>query len=808
MSDLVLMRYFLLSAWVFGHIGVNTYFIKPMSYTILLAVTFVFLCIFCIIQSSIDSLKPYQKTIFYISRLVCASGMVFLFVQTNMHHSFQERLKNRILEKANVKVLVYIDQLDQIKDQFIQQDIQVFTPNLASEISYWRTTLPLKKYKHNPLKLGNYYWLEGDVDRIHGYATPYAFDKEKWSTSQNIMGTFRITKISPITESELKPTYEWFTQSQNNWYAHWRVSIEKKRLDYREQIAKSSFKYSGLLLALLTGDESLTPNSIKTQFQYLGISHLLAISGPHILIFSGILTWVLHSLICLIVPNLYLRIPKQYVLAIPFWLGVLFYCAFVGFEIPAVRTLVTVTIITISLFIRQKVSAFFIVLFSASVMLWFDPLSVLSAAFWLSYGACFVLIRIYQIAQKKIHLNFFKRIVVPFIVSQWQVFIALLPLTIIFFHQISWFAPLSNLIAIPLLGAVAVPLIIVGAIFNEMSPLLGNYIFQLADYTLSFLLILLNYLEKLPFNLSYIPFNYLQITLLVLSLFILFLPKKTIPKAWSFICLLPLILPLKHENNFHFYVLDVGQGQSIFIEYSDYSFLIDTGGNFNESQFSLAQAVLLPFLNKNGISQLDHVILSHLDQDHSGAFSTLKRHIPIKHVMSNIEPNDLEGIQNFAQCHEGQFMRYDHLELRVLSPDANGLRKAKDHSNEYSCVVYVSYKNEKKNDVPALNFLIMADAGQETEQRLIDAYPNLAVDVLVLGHHGSRYSSSENFLAHYHPKIAIASAGYHNRYGHPHMEVQDRLTRLGIPLWVTSEKGTIQISTTDDGQMTSKSYRN
>ncbi|MCF9034914.1 DNA internalization-related competence protein ComEC/Rec2 [Acinetobacter nectaris] len=800
------MLYTALIAWVLGHAYIGSPIIEPISYTQLLAIAFIALCIFIPIGCGLNSLKSYQKFVFQVSISLTIAVISFLFAQTHAHNALQERLKNRILAKDTVKVLVYIQKMDQLKEQSIQQDIQVFTLDSNGAWRDWRTSFSLKKYKENPLKLGHYYWLEGQVDKIHGYATPYAFDKEKWLIAQNIMGTLRITNIQEADEHILKQDYRYklFVQEQNHWFSLWQLAIEKKRLQYRHFIEQQLFKHSGLLLALLTGDESLITSHTQEQFQHLGISHLLAISGPHILIFAGFITFLIQGVIYFLFPNLYLKYPRKYVLAIPFLLGVSFYCAFVGFEIPAIRTLITVVIFTLFLFLKQKVSAFFTILFSASVMLWLDALNILSAAFWLSYGACFVLIRIYQITEQRSQISWFKRIFKPFVSSQWQIFIALFPITLIFFHQISWFAPFTNLIAIPLLGGIVVPLIIFAACLFNVVPAIGFYCFKIADWVLGVFSKILMHLEKLPLATAYIPLNIWQIALCAMGILILFLPKRTLPKFWALVCFLPCMLPVKQDRDFEFNVLDVGQGQSIFIRHYDYNMLVDTGGHFNESNFSLAKSILLPFLMKNGVADLDQVLLSHLDQDHSGAFSVLKQNMPIKHVMSNHEPSDLEGIKKFAYCHEGQFIHYDRLKVQILSPNLDGLQHIEKSANEYSCVVYLSYENENKK---RLNFLIMADVGNETEQRLMKEYPNLPVDILVLGHHGSKNSSSEAFLRHYQPQIAIASAGYNNRYGHPHTDVINRLEKLSIPLWITSETGAIQMTLQQNGRIESQFYR-
>ena len=188
-------------------------------------------------------------------------------------------------------------------------------------------------------------------------------------------------------------------RAQHTLWAKFRLWIEQQRYQIRAFIQQRSLQHKGLLLALLTGDKSLLSSEIEDQFQRFGISHLLAISGPHVLIFAAMLCWGLDRLIRGYRPHYYLWMPRQYLLLLPFLSCVGLYTAFVGFEIPALRTLLMCSVVTIMLLLKQKISSFALLIYSAALLLYLDPLSVLSAAFWLSYGACFILGWLYADSQ-------------------------------------------------------------------------------------------------------------------------------------------------------------------------------------------------------------------------------------------------------------------------------------------------------------------------------------------------------------------------------------------------------------------------
>ena len=191
---------------------------------------------------------------------------------------------------------------------------------------------------------------------------------------------------------------------------------------------------------------------------------------------------------------------------------------------------------------------------SACILLFFDPFSVLSAAFWLSYGACFILLRIYQTIQndKLEQASFYekcKHYIGALIESQWKIFIALFPLMIIFFNQISWITPLSNLFAIPWIGLIIVPLDIFGGISYFFFKPLSTIIFQLNDLMLSLLLHFIQLLDDI-FNPQLYPIylNIWALAGLILALIILFMPKGIVPRAWSILCIIPIFLGQQQQK--------------------------------------------------------------------------------------------------------------------------------------------------------------------------------------------------------------------------------------------------------------------
>ncbi|MHA3982615.1 DNA internalization-related competence protein ComEC/Rec2 [Acinetobacter venetianus] len=741
--------------------------------------------------------------------LISSSWALFCAGYHFADQALQQCLQFRETQTQPFEAIVYIKKIDELSDNGHKQIAEVL--NRYDQPVNW--FLYLKKNKDqfdlsSSLKLGRYYKVYGTIKPAHSYAVSGAFDQEKWFLQQNVMSAFSVKQIELLSDDEVyKLGYQQHLKQQQSITAKFLLNVEMMRLSFRLKLQTSNYQNKGLMLALLTGDESLLSDEIKQQFQLLGISHLLAISGPHVLIFALMLTWLLQKVIQRYCPQLYLWQPRQVVLLFPFICCVLLYVAFVGFEIPALRTLLTVCIVGFFLLVRQSIRPFALLVYSASLLLIFDPFSILSAAFWLSYGACFILLRIYQTIAKLpqdqpmtyVQKGYFA--IKLLVESQWKIFVALLPLVLIFFQQVSLFAPLTNLIAIPFLSMIVVPLDILAACLSSIIPILGTLLFNLNDVCLSVLLWILSILQQASPALYGASCTPLMMVSFIVGLIILFLPHGTVPKVWSLIGFLPILLGLKAQPTV-LNILDVGQGQAIFLQHPEHTLMIDTGGSYDETKFSIGERVIIPFLRQQGVRELDHVMLSHLDQDHSGAFPKIQNAFAIEQVQSNEYRSTMQFKDNFSLCQQGQQWTYTNLKIEVLSPRTEDLALANSQQNEQSCVIYLTFSNAQ----PYQHFLIMGDAGWETEYKLLQQYPDLKVDVLVLGHHGSKHSSAYDFLAILRPKLAIASAGFDNRYGHPSLELQQRLKALNIPLLTTVNAGTISFIF-DQGQVQLKQQR-
>ena len=223
------------------------------------------------------------------------------------------------------------------------------------------------------------------------------------------------------------------------------------------------------------------------------------------------------------------------------------------------------------------------------------------------------------------------------------------------------------------------------------------------------------------------------------------------------------------NNEVHF--LDVGQGDSILIRIKSKNILIDTGGNIN---FNISKNVLIPYFRSSGVKKIDYLILTHGDYDHMGEAINLVENFKVEKVIFNCGPyNDLEN--ELIEVLDKKKIKY-YSYIKELNVDNNKLHflqtKEYDNENENSNVIYTKLNGYK--------FMFMGDAGVEKEKDILEKYNVSKIDVLKIGHHGSKTSSDKNFIDEMNPKYSVISVGKNNRYGHPNKEVLNNLDNSKI----------------------------
>ncbi len=543
---------------------------------------------------------------------------------------------------------------------------------------------------------------------------------------------------------------------------------------------------AGMMLALMTGDRAGIDPIAKDQYAQAGISHLLAISGLHIGLTAGF-TAALASFVIRRFPRLLMWWPLSRWTGLVAFTVALAYGVLAGMQVPTQRALLMLLVLIALRWMPLVLSSMQSLLIALCVVLFWDPLAVLSEGLWLSFIAVGLLMWGGLRLGEETRLSAMLR-------AQWLCTWGLLPITVAFFSRFSVIGFLVNLVAIPLVSLLVLPLALIGLVIASVSPALAALWWQLPIFLLHSLNFSVAWLTQLPHAFIDLHLSSVSIASLTLLSLLLLMPKAMPGRAFLLLPLLALIWPPTGVNaqQVKMTVLDVGQGSAIVISTADHHLLYDTGPPYGEYSDAGA-SVIAPYLGWRGISTLDNVMLSHDDADHVGGFASLLARKAVKQVLG-VWPSTLSHNANSQPqqpCYAGQSWQWDGVHFEVLWPP-KGHRIVK--KNDQSCVLRIE----------ALGHVILIPGDLEAlgELYLQEQLPaeRLAADILLLGHHGSRSSTSQRFLTTVNPSVAIASVGYLNRYRHPANVVVDRLAEQGVLLLQTDTEGAITLLINDPNQ--------
>jgi competence protein ComEC len=611
------------------------------------------------------------------------------------------------------------------------------------------------------------------LKRPHGLVNPHGFDYEAWLLERGVRATGYVRPRGGHRRLQ--------AQVQSPAYA---VERARERLRDRIQSALGEAPAAGVIAALVMGDQRAIPPEQWQVFTRTGVNHLMSISGLHVTMLSG-LAFALVNFGWRRSARLTLALPAVKAAAVAGLLAALAYALLAGFAVPAQRTVFMLAVVALALWTGRAAAAREVLAFALLVVLLIDPWSVLAAGFWLSFGAVAIILFVTSGRMKSAHwLMAWARV-------QWAVTLALVPVLLALFQQISLISPVANALAIPLVSLVVVPLALVGAVL----PFDG--ILQFSQWLMNGCLLALEWLSGLPDAAweQHAPPGWTVAVALIGTVWML-LPRG-FPARWiGAIAFLPLLLIVPApppEGALRLTVLDVGQGLSVVAQTHHHALLFDTGPAFGPSADS-GNRVIVPFLRASGIRRLDALVLSHDDIDHTGGALSVLQAVPVEAMLSSLpdlDPLLLVGPVE-RRCAAGQAWRWDGVRFEMLYPDADSRNTVKLKDNERSCVMKIT--------TAAGSVLIPADIERHGERTLLaTATGQLRADVLIAPHQGSRTSSSEAFVQAVSPHTVIFPVGYRNAFRHPHPEVVERYRQLGSAAHFTDRHGAVMLQFGDDG---------
>jgi competence protein ComEC len=523
--------------------------------------------------------------------------------------------------------------------------------------------------------------------------------------------------------------------------------------------------------ALALGDTRALSERDWEVLRATGLTHQIAISGFHVGMVAGFGALLLTGFYRLL-PALGRALPAPQATALAAVLTAAAYTALAGFALPTLRTLLMIAAVLLARLARRAGSASDALALALIVLLLADPLSVLAPGFWLSFAGVGWLLWCLPAREQGGRVR-------DFLAAQGVATIALLPLTAWFFGQASLPGPLANLLGIPLISLGVVPLALAGLLLLPLSTPASNWCWREAADLMQWLWSGLERVAEWPPAMLWLPeASWLALAFACIGALWLLLPRAVPGKTLAMALFLPLLWPrldLPAPGQVDIEVLDVGQGLSVLVRTREHALLYDAGSGGGHGP-DFGEVAVLPALRALGVRRLDLLVLSHGDDDHAGGAAAVRRAFPGLRTLS---------VEGWAQpgmglCRNTQAWRWDGVTFRVLHPPAYFpyLR------NESSCVLRI--------EAGGRVVLLPGDIGRHVEARLLrEQGRQLRADLLLVPHHGSRGSSSEEFVAGVAPRWAVASTGADNRFGFPRPEIVARYGDAGASFLTTAEGGAI-----------------
>ncbi|WP_373975884.1 DNA internalization-related competence protein ComEC/Rec2 [Chitinibacter sp. SCUT-21] len=696
---------------------------------------------------------PLARTIVLLASCALAG---FSWTQTQAAYRLEQRLPIELAGKKHLisGQIVSLAQTNKYGQNFL------LTPNRPISELAWKPALIqiTVNQKGTIFDVGEYWQFSCKLKPIHGQINPSSFDLESWFIQRNISAQCAAKQAVYLSDVQ-KPS---FPQPI--------ITLEKLRQHLLGKVNHTLLDHPalGLIKALALGDQSQINAHQWWVFSQTGTTHLMSISGLHITMLAGLIAtaifivWRRSSTL-----TSWISAPKAAALG-----GVssaTLYFLISGMAIPSQRTLIMLYLFTASLCWQLHIPLAVVWLSALAIIVCFDPFSVLSIGFWLSFLSVGVLI---WACANRIHRDEKWR---ESLRSQWAANLAMLPILLVIFGQFPFISPLSNAIAIPIISLLVTPLALVGLV--DPSGLCLKVAAELMLWCEQYL----EWLLRLP-NLTWqhSPPSLAMLPVALIGILLLLLPKGFPTRYLSIAMLLPLLsyTPNKiPEGNFRAVILDVGQGLAVLVQTREHGMLFDTGTEGN------LERAILPVLRHYHALKLDRVIWSHNDLDHIGGAALLAQRWPIQHIQHSLPklPSPLKPHQTQSKCIAGQAWQWNQVSFQILWPPDKFQGK---NDNAQSCVLRVSTHSH--------SILITADIGKNEELQMLQRGLLQPSDILVVPHHGSKSSSSIPFVTHVQAKYAIFSAGFMNRFGHPKSDVVERYQAAQASSLITHQLGAIQ----------------
>ncbi len=642
-------------------------------------------------------------------------------------------------------------------------------------------------YRNPPELLPGQYWrLQVQLKPPWGLVNFQGNDRERWLFAEGIGAQ------ATVRQGELLGTAGWHGQLDR---VRARLSAAIARTANQdtarpEELDPKGFGPDGvgMVRALAVADRSGLSKQQTRILSVTGTAHLLAISGLHV----GLAYFLAYGLARILLMPFGRWLPNIQLCSLLFgWAIAGFYAGLAGFSTATVRALVMLSVILVLVLVRRRIRPVHSLLLALAIVLLTEPLAPLQAGAWMSFVAVGALM-LWFVPRHTRRRGWLSRS----LQAQGAVMLVSLPFTAWWFQLSSPAGFVANLVAIPWVSFVVVPLVLLAIVAWPVSEFVFVGLVRLAAQAADALMWLLGPLSASVQEFSTVlqP-SFWSLLPAIVGAVMLLMPRGLRLQAPALLLMLPLLLPASPApaQRFVMEVLDAGQGTALLMQTGSHLLLYDSGPGSNledASGYDLVGSVIHPAVLANGHAAPHRIVISHGDLDHAGGLASLRKQYPRVPVYANLR-NPLPGIQ---PCHDTLEWQWSRSRVEVLHPSAF----LPYLGNDSSCVLEV--------DAGRFKTLLAGDISTSVEKRLVAQ--GLGVNrILLVPHHGSRSSSSQELLHATVPELAIATAGIGNRFDFPRQEVRQRYVDAGIRFLSTDRCGAIRLEAEGDGPLELSSAR-